>query len=208
MESEISGLYEPLGGKLGCNQSHVQVLGDRPEGALYHQCHREPEQRLPPSQPQPQRLPEWYEPAEGPISGYLWTDEKVDDAGEKLGCSLRRAGDHVPRKAVRHVSTGRFNRRPLWQNIGKNAILIPPTVTELRNLWNKRIPSPIQFSIFPDNLPRPSRRKRRGLRWRWTIRIRRQRPPAPESWNLWLRHRSRVYRIFWTEPEGGHKNEQ
>lgn len=158
------------------------------------------EKRLPPSQPQPQRLPEWYEPAEGPISGYLWTDEKVDDAGEKLGCSLRRAGDHVPRKAVRHVSTGRFNRRPLWQNIGKNAILIPPTVTELRNLWNKRIPSPIQFSIFPDNLPRPSRRKRRRLRWRWTIRIRRQRPPAPESWNLWLRHRSRVYRIFWTEP--------
>ena len=58
MESEISGLYEPLGGELGCNQSHVQVLGDRPEGALYHQCHREPEQRLPPSQPQPQRLPE------------------------------------------------------------------------------------------------------------------------------------------------------
>ena len=52
------GLYEPLGGELGCNQSHVQVLGDRPEGALYHQCHREPEQRLPPSQPQPQRLPE------------------------------------------------------------------------------------------------------------------------------------------------------
>lgn len=51
------------------------------------------------------------------------------------------------------------------------------------------------------NLPRPSRRKRRGLRWRWTIRIRRQRPPAPESWNLWLRHKSRVYRIFWTEPE-------
>lgn len=24
MESEISGLYEPLGGELGCNQSHVK----------------------------------------------------------------------------------------------------------------------------------------------------------------------------------------
>ena len=36
---EISRLHAPLGGQLGRDQPHVQVLSGRPEGHLYHQRH-------------------------------------------------------------------------------------------------------------------------------------------------------------------------
>ena len=42
----------------------------------------------------------------------------------------------------------------------------------------------IQFSIFTNNLSRPSRRKRRGLRSCLSQLERRLRPLAPKSWNL------------------------
>lgn len=97
---------------MGRHQSHVQVLRDGPKGALHHQRHRKPEQRLPTPQPQPQRLSERYEPAEGAVPGHLRIDKKVNHAGAELGRGLRRAGDHVSREIAGRVGVCRFDRRP------------------------------------------------------------------------------------------------
>ena len=96
---QISRLHEPLVGQLGLHQPHVQVLPDRWEGHVYDQRHREPEQRLPSTEPWPYDLPQRHGPYQGALPGNLGTDEKMDHARSELGAGLRGAGHHVPRQA-------------------------------------------------------------------------------------------------------------
>ena len=94
-----------------CISPHVQVFPDRPEGHVHDQRHREPEQRLPPSESWPHDLPQRHGPAQGALSGDLGADEKMDHLRSQLGAGLCGAGHHVPRQADPELAACRIWNR-------------------------------------------------------------------------------------------------
>lgn len=69
MGGRLSKRNEELVQELGRHIADFQVLIRRQKGHLYHECHREPEQRLPPSKQAEKRIPKRYSAPEGTVSG-------------------------------------------------------------------------------------------------------------------------------------------
>ena len=81
------------------------------EGHVHDQCHREPQQRLPPAEPWPHDLPQRHGPHQGAIPGDLGDDEKMDHARPELGAGLCGAGYRVSRQADPELAACRDRSR-------------------------------------------------------------------------------------------------
>ena len=95
MDAEISEFYETLERKLGCHIPDFQVLNNRQKGHLNDRRDWIPEFHLPQTEPSEKRISERYSSAESPVSGYVWSNEKVDNKNPELGAGLRRIEYYV-----------------------------------------------------------------------------------------------------------------
>lgn len=91
----VSIRHETLAGKLGCDNSNLQIFLRRQEGFLHNERNRKSELFLPKAQPPKERISEFSGSHESSVSGHIRDHKKMDRPDSELGKDLRRTGNYV-----------------------------------------------------------------------------------------------------------------
>ena len=101
MDAEISEFHETVEGQPGCRFPNFQVFRRCQESHIHNQCDRITEFHLPEAEPTEKRISQWYSPVKSPVSGSLWSHEKMDHADPQLGAGVWGIKHHVWRTSAR-----------------------------------------------------------------------------------------------------------